>query len=441
MNEKEPLIILCFKIIAPHIQIKNPFEKDFSILSSDGIQHSYIEQFFFSSFYYKPKFKCLSDMIENTFINIQNKDNLFSYFTKAQLLCNFFRKFYTKKTHLKLKQHDNDEDLNLTPFTKHRKEHLISIVEDNVNYKFLVFDLIKIINTNLCYSYAMFVEPKCSRNPYTNVPFSLHNLYNIYFFIKNLQIKLPVLLHLYFQSNFDTDIILLNYESVIRDELIKTYYDDTREEKKYNDIIDILDKYKKITSSIVIHRRFPKKDVVEKLGFLLKMNLYCNYSYNPSKRNFYKVLMKKKLKLFVEENHLFGRIQLTTNSFRNRIPSIFNSNSIRNYRYDYVETVPNFNSPTQNNYNRYNRYNRYSRFNYSSALNTSSIVENTIISTGATTITTNDTLSDNNDLSPMDTDTLATPTSSEETPIEPIINEPSSDSDDESNDESDNEEL
>ena len=51
MNEKkEPLIILCFKIIAPHIQIKNPFEKDFSILSSDGIQHAYIEQFFFSSF-------------------------------------------------------------------------------------------------------------------------------------------------------------------------------------------------------------------------------------------------------------------------------------------------------------------------------------------------------------------------------------------------------
>jgi hypothetical protein len=438
MNEREPLIILCFKLIAPYIQIKNPFAKDFFILSKSGIQYSYLEQFFFSSFYYKPKFECLSDMFENSFTSSENKEKLFSYFTKAQFLCNFFRKFYFKKTYEKLKRHDNDEDLNLTPFSKHRKENIINIVENDVIYKFFIFDLIKIINTNLCYSYAMFVEPKCSRNPYTNVPFSLHNLYNIYFFIKKLQIKMPTLVHLYFQCNFDTDIILLNYECVIRDEIIKFYYHDTTEEKKYNDILDIIKKYKNITSPIIIHRRYSKKNVVEKLGFLLKMNLYCNYSYNPSKRTYYKIMLKKKLKLFVKENPLFGRIQLTTNSFRNRPPSMFNSNIIRNYPYDYFESVPNLNSPTPNNYNRFNRY-RNSRFNYNTAINTNSIVdniiqntlENRVISTSNITINSIDSIADSNELSPIDTETITTPNSSEEP--EPIINEPDSDSGHEDN--------
>ena len=230
MNEREPLIILCFKLIAPYIQIKNPFAKDFFILSKSGIQYSYLEQFFFSSFYYKPKFECLLICLKIHLLAVKTKKNYFLILLRLNFYV-IFRKFYLKKKYENIKPNDNDEDLNLTPFSKHRKENIINIVENDVIYKFFIFDLIKIINTNLCYSYAMFVEPKCSRNPYTNVPFSLHNLYNIYFFIKKLQIKMPTLVHLYFQCNFDTDIILLNYESVIRDEIIKYYYHDTTEEK------------------------------------------------------------------------------------------------------------------------------------------------------------------------------------------------------------------
>ena len=64
-------------------------------------------------------------------------------------------------------------------------------------------DLLKIIKNSLCYSYAMFVEPKEPKNPYTNINFSIHNLYNIYFITKNIDITFPVLLNIYFKSNFD----------------------------------------------------------------------------------------------------------------------------------------------------------------------------------------------------------------------------------------------
>ena len=99
-----------------------------------------------------------------------------------------------------------------------------------------------------------------------------------------------------------------------------------------------IEKYKKFAPTIVIHRRFSKNEVIEKLHFLLEMNLYVEYSYNPSKRIYYKKLIKKKLLEFSEKNPLFGRIIFT----RNTRTSIF-SNHVYNSPYDYTENVS---SPT-----------------------------------------------------------------------------------------------
>ena len=77
----------------------------------------------------------------------------------------------------------------------------------------------------------MFVEPKEPKNPYTNINFSIHNLYNIYFITKNIDITFPVLLNIYFKSNFDLDILIIEYESILRDQIIKNYYSDASNTK------------------------------------------------------------------------------------------------------------------------------------------------------------------------------------------------------------------
>ena len=333
--KENDLYISILKTLNPDVKISDPFKLSLYDTNKERTSYSFIERFFLSSFYYKKKFQAFKEMRDNIFISDKEKNLLTNSFNKSQFLFHFFKKFYIRKTYDKYKIHNNDRDFNLLPLSNYNKKFIVSIIEDNIIYKYTIFDLLKIIKNSLCYSYAMFVEPKEPKNPYTNISFSLYNLYNIYFITKNLDITFPVLLNVYFKSNFDLDLLIIDYESILRDEIIKNYYSDASNTKKYNDIIQILDKYKKYAPTLIIHRRFSKNEVIEKLGFLLPINLYINYSYNPSKRIYYKKLIKKHLIEFNEKNPLFGRIIFTRNT---RTSSIF-SNDIYNSSYDYSENI------------------------------------------------------------------------------------------------------
>ena len=84
------------------------------------------------------------------------------------------------------KMYDVSTDLKLNPLVGYDKRYIITIAENKVLYKFSIYDLLYVIQTNLTYTYALFVDPKFPRNPYTNLPFSIHNLYNIFYFAKKL---------------------------------------------------------------------------------------------------------------------------------------------------------------------------------------------------------------------------------------------------------------
>ena len=408
------LFINILKILKPNICIRDPFKIGLYDSVKGRENYSFIEQFFFSSFYYKKKFGVFRELKENIFICDKEKDSLTNTFFKAQLLYHFFKKIYIRKTYHKYKTHNNDRDLNLIPLSNYHKKFIFSIIEDNIIYNYTKFDLLKIIKNSLCYSYAMFVEPKEPKNPYTNITFSLYNLYNIYFITKKLDITFPVLLNIYFKSNFDLDILLIEYEAILRDEIIKNYYSDATNTKKYNDIIQIIEKYKKFAPTIVIHRRFSKNEVIEKLEFLLVMNLYISYSYNPSKRIYYKKLLKKKLLEFSDKNPLFGRVIFTRTP---RTRSIF-SNDIHNSPHDYSENAL---SPARTRYS-FNRTPSSIRNWYNFEEDTNSIISS---SSNFSTINLDNTTNE------MNQDTLSEP--------EPLIEEPDSDDDTFDNEDNENE--
>ena len=135
-------------------------------------------------------------------------------------------------------------------------------------------------------------------NPWTNVTLTKTNLYNIYFHIVNNNILLPQLFYSFFRCDWDISKFLCNHEA-IRDVAIKHYYDDVNELTKYNDIIIMLRKYRSIISNLVIHPRFSRNEVVEKLQHLLPLHLTCEYTHNPTNRLLAKKF-EKELKSFLE---------------------------------------------------------------------------------------------------------------------------------------------
>lgn len=110
-------------------------------------------------------------------------------------------------------------------------------------YKFTYKDLIKIIKNNLL-NYDSdttggmitnnFLTPLEIKNPYTNIPFKKHVLYNFYMFCKNHNLKIPTYYHMYYESNFELKDLFLLHENYLTLNSIKNYINNLDNETKYS---------------------------------------------------------------------------------------------------------------------------------------------------------------------------------------------------------------
>ena len=300
--------------IVPHVSIskKNKFE----LISTRHSDYDFIDDFFVNDFLQKKnKFDVLISHCNNQFLTLEKRQKTLIYFSKAQKCIWAFKKlaniFYLKK---KIKKSDIENDLTLNPLSQYPDSLKINLLQEDTNYTFFINDLIKIINLSLSYAPEVFSEPYEPKNPYINVPFTKANLYNIYFFIKNSQRMMPILFHYFFLCNFNLAKFTVEYEADIREIVLKSYYKDASESKKYNDIITMLRKYKSSCISLQIHPDFDKAIVIFTFEHLLYHYLIHQYSYQPSKRLLSKRIINKYLYSFTKNNPSFGRISIFDSS-------------------------------------------------------------------------------------------------------------------------------
>lgn len=305
---------------------------------NNGNYTDFINCAFTSSFLYKSKMEALNEFQLNQFITKEKKDNLLHYFSLTQKIFYKFKKLYNlyviKK---KVKKYDNDTDLCLTPLNNFKNN--ISIIQENKIYTFKINDLIRLIIEGITYTYDLFLEPKMPKNPFNNLEFEPHNLYNIYFHILN-NTKItqpPILLHLFFKSEFNLDDFLLVNEAYLKDIAIKKYYEDIK-----NDYVLIYENLSLMLEKSVIlsiSDDFPQQVVVSNLQHCLLDFLYSEYSYNPTMRRKYKKSLTLKLKDFKSKNPTFGRVIRRIN--HNAINSMVNRRRRREDFENFLNTMPN----------------------------------------------------------------------------------------------------
>jgi hypothetical protein len=192
----------------------------------------------------KYKFHILNNYINNKYFIIN--DNLqyskifyvFYLYQKIYFAINKFKHIYKLK--FKFKSYNCNTDLNLTPFNELNPNSIIELVENNTKYKFSIFDLIKIIKSSLFSNKYMFIKSKLPINPYTNLPFSFHNLYNIYFHaIFKSNIILPSFIYSFFQNNTSIDIFKKHNEYILNMNSITDYIDNEHYNVLFNDVKDM----------------------------------------------------------------------------------------------------------------------------------------------------------------------------------------------------------
>ena len=247
--------------------------------------------------------------VTNNFILEESSSKMYNLFFDIQKLYYCLKKFIRKIKYKKLKCFSNNYDLLMNNLDSYNDNIKIKLVENNIVYTFKISDLLCIINDSItnCCNYNFYPEIKEIKNPYTNLPFSLSNLYNIYFCIKNSTYITPPLFTNLFLCNFNYKKYTIENEIEIRDKGIINYYNNATTKELYKIFKSMMKLFKIINKGFIIDSEFPEDELIKIFKPFLKNFLLARYSLNLSKVSHQNKILSKKLYGFINYNPCFGR--------------------------------------------------------------------------------------------------------------------------------------
>lgn len=268
-------------------------------------------------------FQYISYLHNNVFLTNEHKDTIAELFCKSQRLYfafqNLLRRWKIKRLPIAV-----NVDLYMNPIDPNQS-NTMTIYQNGTGYRFLLTDLIKIVNSSLLNTSHMFSRPIEPKNPYTNVPFTYSILHSIYNKIRYSNFKIPLLMQLYYNSNFNISNFTYDNEAILREHTIEDYLKSSEMIVLYNDSLRLFDLFE-FTKKIRVDDDFPK-DVLIKV-MLPYLKLYLTYTYSLSdtdkKYNSYYHL-RAKLRSFVNYNSRFGQkimVRVETNNTNTSNPFV-----------------------------------------------------------------------------------------------------------------------
>lgn len=259
---------------------------------------------------YKTKYIYLDSILKNTLLSDDTKTQFTDAFYLAQ------RRYFAlnRFAHMaKLKKYPTfiESDLYMNPIDE-KGRNVMTILQDGKKYLFTAKDLINIVETALCNSPGFYSEPLISRNPYTNMPFTKAMLYNIYFFLKDSTLKIPVLIDRFFASNFHLNRFTRRNEKMIQYVAIKKYMNNCTEITLVKHIRDMLVRFRKHQ----IHPDFPNASLVKIMKPFAFMFLLSLHLYGAHMRQSAREMLNRKLAGFFRANPSFGRKMYKTKDLK-----------------------------------------------------------------------------------------------------------------------------
>jgi len=268
---------------------------------------------YFDKFFYKDEklsdvkiYKCYIYINENTYTK-EETIMLKDIYLKAKKIKNILKMYIKKNKITNMNVFDKNTDLYFNPLNKYPKSQLTNLIIDNTIYKFRISNLINMWLDSLTKQENLFCKPIILKNPYTNLPFEKHNLYNLFFAIYFSSYIIPTLIYNFFIVDFNIDLFVFKYYPILKDHAIKNFILNGTVSELYESIHNMLYTFKQHLGGIYLPNRLAysrKKFIVKELTPYLKDYLISEYCCNPFKKRMSYNKSKEGLSIYFRENEL-----------------------------------------------------------------------------------------------------------------------------------------
>lgn len=243
----------------------------------------------------------------NTLFDADEQKEMLQIYIKSKKIKRVFKKYNYLKKIKKYNISNIDHDLYFSPFSKYPKNQLLEIIENKTIYTFRISNLINMWVDALSQQENLFSNPIQLKNPYTNLPFLKHNLYNIFFSIKNSNFYIHELIYNFFLVDFNIDSFIFNNYPMLKEHVIKNYINQSSSLELYESIHNMLCKYKTYLNGVYLPDYISysrKKIVIKDFIKFLPTYLISEYSCNPLKKRVMDNKVKIELKKFIDQNEV-----------------------------------------------------------------------------------------------------------------------------------------
>ena len=261
----------------------------------------------------KTKLEAFKDyVVTNLFCKEELTAQLIDIFCEVQkIYFAFNRLIYLYKFKKAKKMVENHLDLHLQPLSILPEEAKMKILHMGMIYTFSLKDLALIWKESLIHSNDLFPKPQILKNPYTNLKFKEHHIYNIYFALFFNRYRIPFLIDGFFKMNFNIELFVIKYYSILIEFSIQNHLQRCDIDELFEDIQAMCEKLNDLYGSKfrvnTITDETHKREIVECMKDYLLLYYRYSYSRNVSLKKRCMRLLKKEIKVFFTLNPLYGR--------------------------------------------------------------------------------------------------------------------------------------
>ena len=249
------------------------------------------------------------NIIDNEFIDGEEIKIIENYYIKAKKHYDSLNSFLHRWKYKKCVNYDYNKDLYLTPLSEFKDTHKIVLLENKTKYHFRLSDLVNSWVTCLRNNDGLFPKPIKLKNPHTNLSFSTHNLFNIYFKLLETKFNIPYLINCFFICEMRLPLFTIKYLPILKDIAIYNFSKSDNALEKWEQILNMLHKYRKevdyLTFSNFVDPEH-KINIIDKLNHMIIHYLNSEYSCNPLIKEESNKKTKELIQKYIEENPNFG---------------------------------------------------------------------------------------------------------------------------------------